>query len=76
MHLLYILGFIFPEDELAREKGVIIEEINMNEDTPDDLCLDMLSRAYYGERGYGRNILGPRKNVEGFTRACSISLVL
>ena len=53
---------------MSREKGVIIEEINMNEDTPDDLCLDMLSRAYYGERGYGRNILGPRKNVEGFTR--------
>ncbi len=63
------LNSTFPEDELAREKGVIIEEINMNEDTPDDLCLDTLSRAFYGERGYGRNILGPRKNVEGFTNA-------
>ena len=63
------LNSTFPEDELAREKGVIIEEINMNEDTPDDLCLDTLSRAFYGERGYGRNILGPRKNVEGFTKA-------
>lgn len=62
------LNSTFPEDEMSREKGVIIEEINMNEDTPDDLCLDMLSRAYYGERGYGRNILGPRKNVECFTR--------
>ncbi len=62
------LNSTFPEDEMSREKGVIIEEINMNEDTPDDLCLDMLSRAYYGERGYGRNILGPRKNVEGCTR--------
>ena len=59
----------FPEDEMAREKGVIIEEINMNEDTPDDLCLDLLGRAFYGERGYGRNILGPKKNVSGFTRA-------
>lgn len=63
------LNSAFPEDEMTREKGVIIEEINMNEDTPDDLCLDMLSRAFYGERGYGRNILGPRKNVENFTRA-------
>ena len=62
------LNSTFPEDEMSLDKGVIIEEINMNEDTPDDLCLDMLSRAYYGERGYGRNILGPRKNVEGFTR--------
>lgn len=57
----------FPEDEMDREKGVVIEEINMNEDTPDDLCLDLLASAYFGENGYGRNILGPRKNVEGFT---------
>lgn len=59
----------FPEDELEREKGVVIEEINMNEDTPDDLCLDLLATAYFGERGYGRNILGPRENVAGFTVA-------
>lgn len=58
----------FPEDEMEKEKGVIIEEINMNEDTPDDLCLDLLSNAYYGERGYGRNILGPKSNVSGFTK--------
>lgn len=62
------LNSTFPEEEMVREKGVIIEEINMNEDTPDDLCLDLLSRAYYGERGYGRNILGPKSNVSGFTQ--------
>ena len=62
------LNSIYPEDELKREKGVIIEEINMNEDTPDDLCLDLLSHAFFGERGYGRNILGPRENVSGFTK--------
>ncbi|MBD5632657.1 MAG: insulinase family protein, partial [Clostridia bacterium] len=63
------LNSTFPEDEMAREKGVILEEISMNEDTPDDLCLDILSRAYYGESGYGRNILGPRENVSNFTKA-------
>lgn len=63
------LNSTFPEDEMSREKGVIIEEINMNDDTPDDLCLDLLSQAFYGERGYGRNILGSRKNVNGFTRS-------
>ncbi len=62
------LNSTFPEEEMVKEKGVIIEEINMNEDTPDDLCLDLLSDAYFGERGYGRNILGPRKNVSGFTK--------
>ena len=59
----------FPEDEMEREKGVVIEEINMNEDTPDDLCLDVLANAYFGTRGYGRNILGSRENVAGFTVA-------
>lgn len=62
------LNSTFPEEEMVREKGVIIEEINMTEDTPDDLCLDELSRAFYGERGYGRSILGPKSNVQGFTQ--------
>lgn len=60
------LESVFPDDEMDREKGVVIEEINMNEDTPDDLCLDLLANAYFGNSGYGRNILGTRKNVENF----------
>ena len=62
------LNSTFPEEEMVREKGVVIEEINMDEDTPDDLCLDLLARAAFGKENYGRNILGPVKNVEGFTR--------
>ncbi|MBQ7368330.1 MAG: insulinase family protein [Clostridia bacterium] len=57
----------FPEEEMTREKGVVCEEISMNEDTPEDLCLDLLSRAFYGKENYGRNILGTAKNVKGFT---------
>jgi predicted Zn-dependent peptidase len=63
------LNSTFPQDEMKREKGVIIEEINMNEDTPDDLCLDLLGKAYFGNQNYGKNILGPRKNVRGFKRS-------
>ena len=63
------LNSTFPEEEIVREKGVIIEEINMNDDTPDDLCLDLLSKAFYGERGYGRNILGPKENVSSFSKS-------
>ncbi|MDE7380220.1 MAG: insulinase family protein [Clostridia bacterium] len=62
------LNSVFPEDELAREKGVVVEEISMNEDTPDDLCLDLLSKAFFGEENYGRNILGSKDNVKGFTK--------
>ncbi len=58
----------FPEEEMKREKGVVLEEINMDEDSPEDLCLDMLARASFGGDNYGRNILGPAKNVRRFTR--------
>lgn len=63
------LNSVFPEEEMVREKGVIVEEISMNEDTPDDLCLDLLSRAFFGEENYGRNILGTKENVRGFKKS-------
>ena len=63
------LHSVFPEEEMEREKGVVVEEINMNEDSPEDLCLDLLSRAAFGSVNYGRNILGSVKNVKGFSRA-------
>lgn len=63
------LNASYPEEEAEKEKGVVCEEINMNEDTPDDLCFDVLYNAIYGKKGYGRNILGSAKNVKGFTRA-------
>ena len=62
------LHSVFPEGEMDREKGVVCEEISMTEDTPDDLCLDVLAEAYYGAEGYGRTILGPSENVRSFTR--------
>ncbi len=58
----------YPEHEMVREKGVILEEIGMNEDSPEDLCLDLLARATFGKHNYGRNILGPAANVKNFTR--------
>lgn len=63
------LNATYPEEEIQREKDVICEEISMNEDTPEDLCLDLLAKATYGEREYGRNILGTVSNVQGFTMA-------
>lgn len=40
----------------------------MNEDTPEDLCLDLLAEAMYGKTGYGRNILGTTENVRSFSK--------
>ena len=57
----------FPEEEMEREKGVVCEEIAMNMDSPEDVCMDQLARAYFGKENYGRNILGPAENIKGFT---------
>ncbi|MBO4251600.1 MAG: insulinase family protein [Clostridia bacterium] len=58
----------FEKTEIAKEKGVIVEEINMSEDSPEDLCLDLLAESYYGNTGLGQTILGSAKNVRSFNR--------
>ncbi len=72
-HSLEVLSDIFfdaqfDKDELEKEKGVIIEEINMSEDSPEDLCLDLLAESYYGKEGLGKTILGSAKNVRRFNK--------
>ena len=57
----------FDETEINREKGVVIEEIKMSEDTPEDICFDLLARSRYGVTGLGQTILGPESNINQFT---------
>ncbi len=56
----------FDEEELAREKGVVLEEIAMVEDTPDEIALDLLSEGYFGNHPLGQTILGPAENIANF----------
>ncbi len=58
----------FPEEELIREKNVVIEEINMGEDSPEDICYDLLAEAAYGKSGLGRCVIGTKENVANFTQ--------
>ncbi|WP_199623307.1 M16 family metallopeptidase [Paenibacillus alkalitolerans] len=51
------------ENELSKEKNVIIEEISMYEDTPDDLVHDMIAKAAYGGHPLGFPILGSESNL-------------
>jgi len=60
---------VFDKEELEKEKGVIIEEINMSEDTPEEVCLDILAKSYYGDNGLGQTILGPQKNIKRFNKS-------
>ena len=55
-------------EEFEKEKGVILEEIGMNEDSPEDVVFEMLAKALFGEHSLGMTILGPADNIRAFKR--------
>lgn len=55
------------EEELAREKGVILQEIGAVQDAPDDLVYDRFLQAAFPDQPLGRPILGTAKTVKSFT---------
>ena len=63
-----VLHSTFDPDELVREKEVVCEEIDMSEDTPDDLASDVAAAAFWGEDSLSRPILGTKANVQGFSQ--------
>ncbi len=58
----------FAADEIEREKKVILEEIKMVEDTPDDLVHELFTQHFWEGHPLARPILGSRETVEGFSR--------
>ncbi|MGL4773600.1 MAG: M16 family metallopeptidase [Clostridium sp.] len=63
-----LLNSTFDKEEIEKEKGVVIEEINMSEDLPDDVLEDIASKITYGDSPLSRPILGTKSKVQGFTR--------
>ena len=63
-----VINATIDETELGKERGVILEEIAMDEDSPEDLVHDLLSAAQFGEQSPGQPILGPASQVEAYTR--------
>jgi len=48
----------FPDNDLEKERGVIIQEIGMTNDTPDDLIFDLYQQTAYPQQSLGAPILG------------------
>lgn len=63
-----VLNSTYPQEEMEREKGVVLEEIAMSEDDNADLVLENLSTAYFDGNTLAMPILGPRNNVKNFSR--------
>jgi predicted Zn-dependent peptidase len=62
------LNSTFPEAEMQKEKGVIIEEINMYEDMPSRHVQDLVMKLLYGDTPAGWNIAGSKSNILNMKR--------
>ena len=62
------LNSTFPEKEMEKEKGVIIEEINMYEDMPQAHVQDLFDKVLYGDQPAGWNIAGTKENIHKMAR--------
>jgi predicted Zn-dependent peptidase len=62
------LNSTFPDTEMQKEKGVIIEEINMYEDMPNRHVQDLMMELLYGDQPAGWNIAGEKKNILNMKR--------
>jgi predicted Zn-dependent peptidase len=62
------LNSTFPDIEMQKEKGVILDEINMYEDLPMRKVHNVLGQLLYGDQPAGWTILGPKENIKNMTR--------
>lgn len=63
------LNSTLPAEEIDRERGPILQELNMYEDTPVRHIGDVFEQLLYGDHPLGRDIIGTRENIKGFKRA-------
>lgn len=56
------------KDELEKERGVILEEIAMSNDSPEDVAMDLIAATFFDGCSLAKTILGPPSNIEKFSR--------
>ncbi len=64
-----VLNPAFHVEDIEREKKVVLEEIKMVEDTPDDLVHELFTQHFWQGHPLGRAILGTRETVEAFSQS-------
>lgn len=58
----------FAEEDIGREKSVVLEEIRMTQDNPEDLVHELFAQNFWNPHALGRPILGTPETVSAFTR--------
>jgi predicted Zn-dependent peptidase len=63
-----VTSSLIPSEEVESERGVILDEIAMHDDDPDDVVHDEFVSALYGNAPLGRVITGSVDSINGLTR--------
>jgi predicted Zn-dependent peptidase len=63
-----VLNPVFDANDIARERGVIMEEIKMDEDNPDYLVHEIFTQNFWKDHPLGKPILGTKDTVKSFER--------
>ena len=69
------LNSVFADEEIQRERQVILQEISMVEDTPDDQIHELFASLIHPDHPLGREVLGTRESVESITRERLLAFV-
>ena len=61
-----LLNATFPEEELVKEREVVVQEIKQTIDAPDDIIFDYFQETAFPNQALGRSILGPAEKVRSY----------
>src|SRR5499425_434963 len=69
-----VLHPVFDAKDIGRERGVILEEIKMDEDNPDYLVHEIFTQNFWKDHPLGKPILGTKQTVKGFEQPAVLDL--
>lgn len=69
------LNSVFDKEEIEKEKLVVLEELKMYEDSPEDLCYDILVENVWKDTSLGHRIIGYENTIKNFSREKIISYI-
>ena len=70
-----VMNSTFAEEELDRERGVVLQEIGQANDTPDDIVFDLFQETAYPDQPLGRPILGTAETVGSMPRQTLVDYI-
>ena len=70
-----VFNSAFPEKQIEKERQVILEEMSMYQDTPEDAIMDEFDEIIFHEHPLGGNILGTEQSVKSISKANFIQFI-